>query len=92
MCAQLTVLSETPIAAAIAGWVIPLSRSNTIWMRRRCASGIFPRRFQLLNLPFAAFAHPFPPNQFIRGKHIAAIAIRHPLTVKPAIQSALEVV
>jgi hypothetical protein len=56
--------------------------------------GYFPaqRRFQLLNLPFAAFAHPFPPNQFIRGKHIAAIAIRHPLTVKPAIQSALEVV
>src|SRR5262245_2458669 len=33
MCARFTVLSETPMAAAIAGCAIPLSRSNTIWMR-----------------------------------------------------------
>jgi hypothetical protein len=39
----MTVLSETPIAAAIAGCDIPLSRNNTIWMRCRCASGIFER-------------------------------------------------
>src|SRR5579859_5773387 len=43
MWARFTVLNETPIASAIAGWVIPLSRSNTIWMRSRCAAGIFQR-------------------------------------------------
>src|SRR5260370_18889301 len=43
MCARFTVLSDTPIAAAIAGWAIPLSRNNTIWMRWRCAPGIFQR-------------------------------------------------
>src|SRR5262245_39705995 len=43
MCARFTVLSDTPIAAAIAGCVIPLSRNNTIWMRWRCAAGIFHR-------------------------------------------------
>jgi transposase len=37
------VLSDTPIAAAIAGCVIPLSRNNTIWMRWRCIAGIFHR-------------------------------------------------
>jgi hypothetical protein len=37
------VLSDTPIAAAIAGCAIPLSRNNTIWMRWRCAAGIFHR-------------------------------------------------
>jgi hypothetical protein len=37
------VLSDTPIAAAIAGCVIPLSRNSTIWMRWRCAAGIFHR-------------------------------------------------
>src|SRR5215467_2084839 len=44
MWARFTVLNETPIASAIAGCVIPLSRSNTIWMRSRCAAGIFHRR------------------------------------------------
>src|SRR4029453_9980488 len=44
MCARFTVLSDTPIAAAIAGCDIPLSRNNTIWMRWRCAAGIFQRR------------------------------------------------
>src|SRR5215831_12325668 len=43
MCARFTVLNETPIASAIAGCVIPLSRSSTIWMRSRCAAGIFHR-------------------------------------------------
>jgi hypothetical protein len=33
MCARFTVLSDTPIAAAINGCVILLSRSKTIWMR-----------------------------------------------------------
>jgi hypothetical protein len=43
MCARFTVLSDTPIAAAIAGCVIPLSRNNTIWMRWRCTADIFHR-------------------------------------------------
>src|SRR5262249_44613032 len=43
MWARFTVLNETPIASAIAGCVIPLSRINTIWMRSRCAAGIFHR-------------------------------------------------
>src|ERR1700687_2937259 len=43
MCARFTVLNETPIAAAIAGCVMPLSRSNTIWMRSRCDAGSFQR-------------------------------------------------
>src|SRR5258708_19417103 len=38
-----TVRNETAIDSAIGGWVIPLSRSNTIWMRSRCAAGIFHR-------------------------------------------------
>src|ERR1700721_4621643 len=43
MCARFTVLNETPIAAAIAGCALPLSPSNTIWMRSRCAAGSFHR-------------------------------------------------
>src|SRR6516162_2491023 len=43
MWARFTVLNETPIASAIAGCVIPLSRSSTIWMRSRCTAGIFHR-------------------------------------------------
>src|SRR6266853_1165529 len=43
MRARFTVLNETPIASAIAGCVIPLSRSNTIWMRSRWAAGTFHR-------------------------------------------------
>jgi hypothetical protein len=41
ICARFTVFKESPIASAMARWVIPLSRSNTIWMRWRCAAGIF---------------------------------------------------
>src|SRR5262250_1877778 len=43
MWARFTVLNETPSASAIAGCVIPLSRSSTLWMRSRCAAGIFHR-------------------------------------------------
>src|SRR5258708_27801970 len=43
MWARFTLLNETPIGSAIAGCVLPLSRSNTIWMRSRCAAGIFHR-------------------------------------------------
>src|SRR6516164_7672258 len=35
MCARFTVLRDTPVASAISGCVIPLSRSNTIWIRCR---------------------------------------------------------
>src|SRR6516225_9992759 len=48
--ARFTVLSDTPIASAITGCVIPLSRSNTIWIRWRCSgcpfqrSAVFKRR------------------------------------------------
>src|ERR1700730_2756073 len=43
MCARFTVLSDTPIASAIAGCVIPLSRSNTIWTRWRSSGFPFQR-------------------------------------------------
>src|SRR5262249_36199809 len=71
MCARFTVLSDTPIAAAIAGWAIPLSRNNTIWMRWRCAAGILPaqRSFQPPHLGFAAFDHLFSPNQMAQANH-----------------------
>src|SRR6266516_1969326 len=46
MCARFIVLSDTPIAAAIAGCAIPLSRNNTIWMRWRCA--VVSRRISAL--------------------------------------------
>src|ERR1700686_1693883 len=54
MWARFTVLSDTPVTSAIAGCVIPLSRSNTIWMRWRCSgcpfqrSAVFKRRIWLL--------------------------------------------
>ena len=42
--ARFTVLRRRAhFAAAIAGCVIPLSRNSTIWMRWRCAAGIFHR-------------------------------------------------
>src|SRR6202162_3698381 len=41
MCARFTVLSDTPIASAIAGCAMPFSRNSTIRMPRRCFSGIF---------------------------------------------------
>src|SRR5215475_10221767 len=42
MCARFTVLRDTPVALAISGCVIPLSRSNTIWIRCRIF-GLFSR-------------------------------------------------
>jgi hypothetical protein len=90
MCARFTVLSAPPIAAAIAGCVIPRSRSNTIWMRWRCASGIpVQRRFQLSNPALATFDHLFPRNQTVTGNHIMPTRIRHQITGKPSIQSSL---
>src|ERR1700738_4085521 len=43
MWARFTVLSDTPIASAIEGCAIPLSRSNTIWIRWRCSGCPFQR-------------------------------------------------
>src|SRR5262245_11735558 len=68
MCARFTVLSDTPIAAAIAGWAIPLSRNNTIWMRWRCAAGIFQRN-AVFSIGFAAFDHLFSPNPMAQANH-----------------------
>src|SRR6516165_1418317 len=54
MWARFTVLRDTPIDSAIAGCVIPFSRSNTIWMRWRCwgcpfqRSAVFKRRISFL--------------------------------------------
>ena len=56
MCARFTVLSDTPIAAAIAGCAIPFSRNNTIWIRWRCAAGIF-HRSALLSRRTSALLH-----------------------------------
>jgi hypothetical protein len=56
MWARFTVLNETPIASVIAGCVIPLSRSCTIWMRSRCAAGIF-HRSAVFNFRICFFVH-----------------------------------
>jgi hypothetical protein len=60
------VLSDTPIAAAINGCVILLSRSKTIWTLT-LLRGYFPsqRCFQPSDLALGAFYHLFPPNQMI---------------------------
>jgi hypothetical protein len=52
----LTVLSETPVAGAIAGCAKPSSRSNTIWMRRRCFSAI-RQRSAVLSRRTSPFVH-----------------------------------
>ena len=72
MCARFTVLSDTPIASAMAGCVIPLSRSNTIWTRWRSAGCFLPRsaRFNHRSWFFVAFDHLFAPNQMIPTNHI----------------------
>src|SRR5215470_5315321 len=57
MCARFTVLSDAPIAAAIEGCVIPLSRNNTIWMRWRCAAGIFHHRSAVFSRRISALLH-----------------------------------
>src|SRR5215467_9025369 len=67
MWARFTVLSETPIASAIAGCVIPFSRSNTIWMRSRCAVGTFHRSAvfssRICLLVHLIIHHPEPDSQ-----------------------------
>jgi hypothetical protein len=58
MCARFTVLSDTPIAAAIKGCIIPLSRSTGY---AALLGWYFPTQccFQPLNLAFGAFDHLF---------------------------------
>src|ERR1700758_1581338 len=71
MCARFTVLSDTPIAAAIAGCVIPLSRNSTIWMRWRCGADIFHRN-AVFSRRTSALLHLticFPPNQMAQANH-----------------------
>src|SRR5271169_1015899 len=93
MCARFTVLSETPIASAIAGCAIPLSRSN-ILNALPLSLGHFPvqRRLQLPNLAFRAFDHPSLPKQMATGNHTTSLRRRHRITANSPIQSALEVV
>src|SRR3972149_10046865 len=89
MCARFTVLSDTPIASAIAGCVIPLSRSNTIWMRWRSSgfpfqrSAVFNRRiWPLVHLTICS-----PPNQMVPANHTPhplqnPSCARHPATTE----------
>src|ERR1039457_6664444 len=100
MCARFTVLNDTPIPSAIAGCVIPLSRSSTIWMRWRCSAPPFPsqRCLQPPHLAFGAFDHLFPPNQMDEANHTprpennSHSDLRSPTTANLSIQSAMEVV
>ncbi|MBI5910669.1 MAG: ABC transporter ATP-binding protein [Betaproteobacteria bacterium] len=71
MCARFTVLSDTPIASAIAGCVIPLSRSNTIWMRWRSSGFPFQRSavFNRLTWPLVHLTICSPPNQMVPANH-----------------------
>src|SRR5262249_9830936 len=57
MCARLTVLSDTPIADAIAGCAKPSSRSNTIRRRWRCFSGMFFQRSAFLSRRTSPLLH-----------------------------------
>src|SRR5690348_5507970 len=96
MCARFTVLSDTPIAAAIAGCAIPLSRNNTIWMRWRCAAGIF-HRSAVLSRRTSALLHLticFPEsdgaaNHTSGNKNNQQFPL---LTSKSSIQAVMEVV
>jgi hypothetical protein len=60
----LTVLSETPIAAAIAGCAKPSSRSNTIRIRWRCFSGMLPSSVAATSL-FRALLSKVVPTWWI---------------------------
>src|SRR4249920_2317926 len=97
MWARFTVLSDTPIAAAIAGCAIPLSRNNTIWMRWRCAAGIF-HRSAVLSRRTSALLHLticFPESDGA-ANHTSGNKNNQqfpPLTSKiPPIQAVMEVV
>src|SRR5262245_30015462 len=71
MCARFTVLSDTPIAAAIAGCVIPTLTQqhhlDALALRRRYLPA--QRSFQPPHLGFAAFDHLFSPNQMAQANH-----------------------
>src|SRR5262249_51129557 len=73
MCGRFTVLSDTPIPSAIAGWVIPISRHSTIWMRSRCAGGNFQCR-AVLSRRTSALLHLTicPPNQMVGSESCRA--------------------
>src|SRR5215813_8744666 len=97
MCARFTVLSDTPIAAAIAGCVIPLSRNSTIWMRWRGAAGIF-HRSAVFSRRTSAWLHLticFPPNQMAQANHSLGTKNNSPSSLcrlKSSIQAVIEVV
>ena len=52
----------------IAGCVIPLSRSSTIWMHWRC-SGRPYHRSAVFNRRTCTFDPLFPPNQMVKANH-----------------------
>src|SRR5262244_2101002 len=97
MCARFTVLSDTPIAAAIAGCVIPLSRNSTIWMRWRGAAGIF-HRSAVFSRRTSALLHLticFPPNQMAQANQSLGTKNNSPSSLcrlKSSIQAVIEVV
>src|SRR5712692_10457475 len=93
MCARFTVLNETPIAAAIAGCVIPLSRSNTIWMRSRCDAGSF-HRSAIYNFRIWLLVHLTicSPESEDHSESYCLLNRWQPATINPPIQSAVEVV
>src|SRR5215468_3876218 len=91
MWARFTVLNETPIAAAIAGCVIPLSRSNTIWMRSRCAAGIF-QRSAVFSCRICRLVHLTirSPESDGHSESYCEIEGEAEMTANPSIQSAME--
>src|ERR1700674_2998628 len=100
MWARFAVLSDTPIASAIVGCVIPLSRSNTIWMRWRCSgcpfqpSAVFKRRICFLVHLTICLSES---DQMVRENHTATLKCNSPRQSVPqyrstSIQSALETV
>src|SRR6266481_3522165 len=100
MWARFTVLSDTPIASAIVGCVIPLSRSNTIWMRWRCSgcpfqpSAVFKRRICFLVHLTICLSES---DQMVRENHTPTLecnSLRHsvPQYRSTSFQSALETV
>jgi hypothetical protein len=67
MCARFTVLSDTPIAAAIKRLRHPALAQQHYLDALTLLGGYFPsqRCFQPPDLAFGAFDHLFPPNQMI---------------------------
>src|SRR5215471_16145542 len=93
MWARFTVLNETPIASAIAGCVIPFSRSNTIWMRSRCAAGIFHRRAVFsCRICFLVHLTIRPPESDGQSESYYQLECEPEKYANPAIQSAMEAV